>query len=487
MSGVRRIVLFSLVALAAIGSGALALAASRSRRPDTRCRLTHAAFCDSFDRPAGTAGTRSGQLSLVWGVSRVSGYDNPPQNQYDEWAGVYLGARDDSTSGSTICGRVHPVFADHDVRICHGQLVESTDDNAYQTVLAMYPRQPFDFAGRTGTVVFDVSDDSQGPHGAWPAFAITDLPVPAPYSHASAIDDDARYSVGFALDGVCGQGGCGASIGVTAHGDNYPPGVDINSPSFHCVTVGSVYETVDYQVKDIPFNVDGCVEPSPRLGSDNHVEVRINSRGIDVYASDPGRPSTTRLIANAGFRPPLTRGLVWIEDVHYNANKFDHQQSNSFSWDNVGFDGPVLPRDLGFDVPDNHARAGNAYNHVGTAVNGLPTYNLGYDIPYHHSLEIKVRHVIDLADANGALLVFNYFPETPQSMTVSVNGHAPLHFPWPNTGANNAQTAAIAVPRSEIHDGTDILSFSDPENTNDGIDIANIDLIAKGAGGIVSP
>ena len=45
-------------------------------------------------------------------------------------------------------------------------------------MLAMYPKQPFDFAGRTGTVSFDISNDSHGTHAAWPEFWLSNLPFP---------------------------------------------------------------------------------------------------------------------------------------------------------------------------------------------------------------------------------------------------------------------------------------------------------------------
>jgi hypothetical protein len=93
-----------------------------------------------------------------------------------------------------------------------------------------------------------------------------------------------------------------------------------------------MFMTVHYRQHDVRFKQDGCVLRSNGVGSDNHVEVRINSTGMKVYASDPGKPATTRLIAHARFHVPLTRALIWIEDVHYNGDKFNHQQSNSFSW-----------------------------------------------------------------------------------------------------------------------------------------------------------
>src|SRR5258708_3818803 len=67
---------------------------------------------------------------------------------------------------------------------------EATNDNASNvfdaggvTALTMYPKQPFDFAGRTGIVAFDISNDNHGTHAAWPEFWMSDLPVPAPFNH----------------------------------------------------------------------------------------------------------------------------------------------------------------------------------------------------------------------------------------------------------------------------------------------------------------
>jgi hypothetical protein len=56
--------------------------------------------------------------------------------------------------------------------------------------------------------------------------------------------------------------------------------------------------------------------------------------------------------ANLGF----TRGLVWIDDVHYNADKggTPSQRPHTFSWDNVAFDGPFVYRDFSYDALDNN-------------------------------------------------------------------------------------------------------------------------------------
>ena len=54
---------------------------------------------------------------------------------------------------------------------------------AMVTVMALYPKQPFDFANRTGKITFDVSNDTQGTHTVWPELWVTDKPVPAPFVH----------------------------------------------------------------------------------------------------------------------------------------------------------------------------------------------------------------------------------------------------------------------------------------------------------------
>src|SRR5581483_9367686 len=111
--------------------------------------------------------------------------------------------------------------------------------------LAMYPKQPFDFAGRTGTVVFDVSDDSGGMHAAWPEFWVTNLPVPDPFVHFNGVASVPQYGFGLRLGGVCTPAGSGPGSG----GANCGPNCPANNTGY-VLGVASAVVVNNYRVND---------------------------------------------------------------------------------------------------------------------------------------------------------------------------------------------------------------------------------------------
>lgn len=165
----------------------------------TAAKPVSVAFCDSFAEGPTTnpPGSRSGQLNgTVWGVSRDLGFNNLGQGMYAagvkhlQIGGTCPTAKATIETDVQICGGVlNDVVNDNpDVTVAN---MNKVNDNGTVTSLAMYPKQPFDFAGRTGTVVFDVSDDSGGMHDAWPEFWITSLPSPDPFVHFASTPDSA--------------------------------------------------------------------------------------------------------------------------------------------------------------------------------------------------------------------------------------------------------------------------------------------------------
>lgn len=421
-----------------------------------------AAFCDTFDTVHPNTGARSGDLDgSVWGVSHAD------TNLY-KWEEPFHLNR---------CGSDVMVNLPHDVQVCNGTLVEGLADSGVNT-LAMYPRQPFDIAGRTGTVTFDVSDDTQGAHTAWPSFVFSDQPVPAA-STGSGVADYARDAVGMSF----------AFVGQEPDG------------SF-CINVDHIWTDTNYIHQDQPINrpqsgeCGAHISPANSLQL-NHVEVKLNSGGVQVYIGDPGHPETTKLAAQSSFAVPLTRGLVWMQDTHYAACKEPGTQcDHTFAWDNFGFDGPTLPRDAGYEYPDNVQATGQSGGCFQDYYTDSCEVYIGYYIENpsqsgRQSQTLTFHNVVDPSKASAALYEFNYFPLIDQSkdrpsFDVLVNGSGHVHqdwlFPTPPPGSMTtgyaSQTMAIPIPLSMLHAGDNSFEVT---STN-GMDGANYDLIMVGAG-----
>ncbi len=377
------------------------------------------AFCETFDQPAAVV-TKAGQLNqTLWGVSRLNTHVNPSQGLLNDFFPATI----------TGCGGLMSVLPPHDVRICNGRVYEAANDAEGQTTIALYPKQPFDFTGRTGTVSFDVSLDSQGPHAAWPEFWITDKPVPAPSDSRPGNYAWGRNEFGVSFSSKCGAGYSGIDRISTVR--NY------------------VVEHVSF-TNPLPY-VEGhgqCFKSEGATGRLNHVEIRMNASGAEVYVSEPGS-TTLILVAKVNVSLPLTRGLVWLVDAHYNANKFDTQGDHEFAWDNLAFDGPKTYRDLGFDVADSY-----------TSSRLAGATQLGYNLEGTNRT-FQINGVYRVQAPTGALAVFNYF--------VCFNNVVPsFRFnggPWHDTPTPYADDLCgwraidVSVPVSEVHDGTNTIEF----------------------------
>lgn len=403
------------------------------------------AFCDTFDAPAGT-GNRSGDLNgTVWGVSRSTEYNNVSQGDVADWYAATL----------NLCGTTVTVSPEHDVRICDGHVAEAVNDGGSAQALAMYPKQPFDIAGRTGTVVFDMSNDTFGGHSAWPEFWYTDQPTPAPFSEFPSSNSMPRNGLGLRFWQKCTtpSGATGWTMGAYDVVTNY---------------VDNGYNQMQG---------DACVVPgSAAANTMNHVELRISQSQVDIYATDAfpiggTLPPLQHLGTVSGITLPISRGLVWLMDAHYNGDKDGGNQSDhTFYWDNVGFDGPALPQDRTFDVLDAQ---------TDFTVDG----NLGWDMPGDGTPVLSTLPVdsTSLANATGALLTFSYNTNyTIQPFAATVNGHAvsapaPYDTSWAGDG-----TFAIPVPLADVVTGANQVAF-----TNGGQEavIWNVDLVLIGGGG----
>lgn len=413
----------------------------------SQCGLPQAAFCETFNAPAGI-GNRSGQLNgTLWGASRTTGRVNFGQGQYDNWFPTTLAS----------CGGNVATRADSDIVVCNGQVRESVNDGEDVTTLAMYPKQPFDFAGRTGVVAFDVTDDSQGNHSAWPEFWMSDQPVPAPFAHEDSYISVPQNGFGIRFAGY--------SEGTCPGGS--PQNVSVDS----AIIVRNHVINDSFQNGGVNIHGLACVKASSGVnGGLNHFEIHVSQSQIDVYGTDAGTTTPLRhlsTITNANLS--FTRGLTWMEDVHYNGDKFNTQGTHTFAWDNFGFDGPVLPRDLSFDVND---RPGS----------GSGPSNLGWDAPANSTTPaLTVPGVTNIAQASASLLMFNFYHyDAPITFKYTVNGHAhTAPWPFPTTQGFTWRTLALPIPLTDLVAGNNTVTIGG----NQEMAIANVNIVLAGAGG----
>jgi hypothetical protein len=409
-------------------------------------------FCETFDYKNPGIPSRSGDLDPnVWGVSRTTGNVNLGQGLYNGWA---------ATTELQACNGTITVVPPNDIMICNGQLREASNDNGAVTTLSMYPKQPFDFENRTGTVSFDISNDSHGTHAAWPEFWITNLPVPTPFNHFDSWQALPQHGFGVRFSASVSAGGYGAC----------PNGNNLDKRRW---TVGSAVVVRNYVMDDtrglggVRTNMavkplDCVIAPPDNSGITNHVELKISKNQIDVYAADAGvavSPATLKHIAvvsNANLS--FTRGLIWLEDVHYNADKAESgpdtpsQKQHTFVWDNVAFDGPFTYRDFSFDALD-----------VDQPNAATGTLNLGkFSLP-NQTASWNVLNMPLNPQASAVRVLFNFTQElnpVPTVLNVVVNGHShPTPWPYPDTLANTWRTFAVTIPITDVVPGTNVVQL----------------------------
>ena len=193
--------------------------------------------------------------------------------------------------------------------------------------------------------------------------------------------------------------------------------------------------------------LDCVVAPPDNSGITNHVELRVSQNQIDIYATDAGvTPSSANLkriavVTDANLS--LTRGLIWLQDVHYNADKGESgpnvpsQKQHTFVWDNVAFDGPFTYRDFSYDALDvNQANAATR------------TVDLGKPSLPNQTASWNVLNMPANPKAASVRVLFNFYQQSPARMlNVIVNGHA-HPTPWPYPGHPSLYVAYLCRDHS---------------------------------------
>src|SRR6185436_10965075 len=89
-------------------------------------------------------------------------------------------------------------------------------------------------------------------------------------------------------------------------------------------------------------------------GHMNHFELRLSTERAELWASDHDAPDSFALrdtFPNLGLT--FSRGYVHFQHGQNNAEKGQATPSQTFRWDNIGFDGPRHPTPRGYDIPEN--------------------------------------------------------------------------------------------------------------------------------------
>jgi hypothetical protein len=418
-----------------------------------------AAFCDTFDQRQ--AGGRGGDLDPArWSVARL-GASNLGQGMYDELF--------PATEQYCASLRTH-VLPDRDSFVCGPQFHEpshwmtSLNDAGGAPVIAARILQPFDFANRTGTIAFDVDAKTAGSHTWWPELWISDRPEALPH--------DTIPETGPPLAPRNG-------IGVVFAGANCPTrALGGKSPTDRSVGWGAV-SRIDlvrgYQGHDVEFQP--VQQPCFRVLADhaNHFELRLSRQRLELWGSDYTSnfgvtfPRLRRLLIATGLNLPFTRGWVSFEQAHYNAHKGGVSSMQTYHWHGLGFDGPVLPAERAYQVPDALQK-----RFVWPSKTKYDGYNLGYPLD---GRAFALRGV-DLGGAQTAWLSLTLAKEDDgvPHLRFRLNGGAWQTYADPR-GSMGYASVAMLVPLqlAELRSGTNTLQLSGDGSSR--ASVANIDLL----------
>jgi hypothetical protein len=416
---------------------------------DPGCGLTAAAFCDNFEKPS--PGGRAGDLDETkWSIARVAQYVAPP-TFLDAWpASVFQGCG--ATTDNVVPDKDHTFCVDSNGNRILGQTFNDSGQFGY---FSMRPRQPFDFAGRSGTIALDVDLRTPTPtgHGYWIEFMVTDQPVPGPYQGSPGTDALPRNGFAIQFDFP----GC-FNPGFEAPGDQYTETNVINLIVFKNYAVSRTYTGGD--LKDLK-----CIKGQDGVMS--HVELKVSEDAIEVWSSDAGKPDTFRRIAmREGVALPFTRGYVHIEHVHYNAPKGGLTAYKTYHFDNIGFDGPVLPTPRSYEVADS------------LIIGDKNTTSTGYLPTANGAPKVFTLENVDLTGASSASLDLNLWGFVPSTnLSFRVNGGAThkIDHPYPDTD-QRWRTHSVPVPLSELRQGNNTLEFV---TTQTNLVLANIGITVE--------
>jgi hypothetical protein len=301
------------------------------------CGFDPAAFCDPFDGPSARRG-RGGELDArFWSAGRMQG-------QLSTTRAIGVGMALIPTCRPDVADRVWP---DGDTIVCD-PVPDVASPHLLIAAAAQYygqngyrVRQPFDFAGRTGTIAFSGTASPQGPLHGWLSLAITEEPISMP-GYAILGNDEGSIIPRNAVE-----------VHFNAAGGSNDDAITIR----HIHVFRDWVDTVFAPPEALPAStyLPGKLNHFEVAIAEDHVEVRISPYSDD--GTSFGAPTTTWRIDTP---IPFTRGYVHLS-LHNHATIKYTQPIDGFAEvvdaavariDDFGFDGPVVTAAREHEIPD---------------------------------------------------------------------------------------------------------------------------------------
>ncbi len=343
------------------------------------CGLDAAAFCDPFDAVA--IGGRARELDGArWSGSRSA--SNAPSADGNAMpigratlppCRVGLPAVVMPAQDTLVCDTISAIQSNH-------LMITAAAQNYGQS--SMRIRRPFDFAARTGTIVFDASLVPGGLQG-WTSVAITKEPTAAP-SYTKVQNEENGALPRNALE------------------------IHFNQ---NCQTTGQVsvsqfviFDDYTQTIREIDYDERTCV--SMRPDALNHVEVKVSSSRVEVWASPVSDDGVTfgamEMLAAADIDLPFSKGYVHLTAHNHASLKYSDNAVDAWitRWDNVGFDGPVVEGWREAEVADSLTAGTDNRHNIGWRLGSFATD--GWSAPLSFS-------TIDMTGAVSAQIAMTTF------------------------------------------------------------------------------
>jgi hypothetical protein len=433
------------------------------------CGLPAAAFCETFDAPASVQG-RAGELDAGrWSGSRAK-HGLPSA----DGMAIAMGT---ATIPSCRAGIPDKILLPQDALICDPTptlqsrhlMVAAGMQNYGQHTYRI--RQPFDFAGRSGRIVFDAEAYVQDALVGWISVEVLEDPLGAPsFDHLGNWEGGLIPKNGFEVQFVNNS---------------------LSTASAPSIGVGFIEVFDNYRATALEPQTLTTIATAP--GRLNRFELRVSQNRIEVYGTPASSDGTSFgsavLMQSADVNLPFTRGYVSITTHNHASEKYAGLDAWVARWDNVGFDGPVIGQWREFEVPDSLTRpAGNG---------SAPWVDVGYriaDASSGPSQKLTLRNV-DLSGAVSARLSFTAWylsftgdPVSTYTLRYRFNGKAWREHPLTadevailTSGVNGGLVGHVLdVPLGDLVSGDNTLEFVTTHAPQSYPPVfANIDLVLK--------